>query len=713
MLLIAVLECVAFNLPFWTTLAASTDTAAAENTLGPGLTRTDDGLLRVTDPTQAYLDVAADGTSRYARVDLVSPRDLPGEDKPLDTFHLRVDSDGSAGRTQSMSARSPRSLYLNTDADATLRVWVQEAKGALVPILAVRANERVPFSWSWTRVAALACAVLLVLAWRPGSRLWRTRLDPSDRRQRWGLAAALAPAALLTCVNVVWQIVTAAPLSFHQQGGYTYDFDQYAHVADALMHGRPWLDLPVPDQLASAANPYDIATRDRLLSGGVTPIYWDYAFHGGHWYSYFGVLPALLLFLPYRAVTSLFTDGGLSLPTGAAELLLMFGFLVFGCLLIIRLVQRLTAQASLAGTSMLLVFFLLATNSSYLWFRTNFYSIPIAASLLLTCLGLWLWLGAVRRPRTDAQTLDWSIDGAAPLSLPHLAGGALCIAANFGCRPTFALAALLGIALFWPQITSLCALVKARRIGWGQALRAPLAVLVPAIAVVAPLMAYNAIRFGGPLDFGSEYQLTVTDMTRYSLPAADIPYMAFYYLLLPARFTGSFPFMSIQPTPLPEWGFTEPIVGGLFMLCPLALAAFLLPRFRRRLRRPYGMTLMLALALGMVVVAVDVLAGGLGWRYMADFGWLFALAALPALLRALEGGAVFDTPLDEDLEDPSYRTTPVWRLIVRLAVMLVLLFSLAIMVLSCFVPGRDDSLVRNNPALFHDVQSWFTLLGIG
>lgn len=713
MLLIAVLECVAFNLPFWTTLAASTDTAAAENTLGPGLTRTDDGLLRVTDPTQAYLDVAADGTSRYARVDLVSPRDLPGEDKPLDTFHLRVDGDGSAGRTQSMSARSPRSLYLNTDADATLRVWVQEAKGALVPILAVRANARVPFSWSWTRVAALACAVLLVLAWRPGSRLWRTRLDPSDRRQRWGLAAALAPAALLTCVNVVWQIATAAPLSFHQQGGYTYDFDQYAHVADALMHGRPWLDLPVPDQLASAANPYDIATRDRLLSGGVTPIYWDYAFHGGHWYSYFGVLPALLLFLPYRAVTSLFTDGGLSLPTGAAELLLMFGFLVFGCLLIIRLVQRLTAQASLAGTSMLLVFFLLATNSSYLWFRTNFYSIPIAASLLLTCLGLWLWLGAVRRPRADAQTLDWSIDGAAPLSLPHLAGGALCIAANFGCRPTFALAALLGIALFWPQITSLCALVKARRIGWGQALRAPLAVLVPAIAVVAPLMAYNAIRFGGPLDFGSEYQLTVTDMTRYSLPAADIPYMAFYYLLLPARFTGSFPFMSIQPTPLPEWGFTEPIVGGLFMLCPLALAAFLLPRFRRRLRRPYGMTLMLALALGMVVVAVDVLAGGLGWRYMADFGWLFALAALPALLRALEGGAVFDTPLDEDLEDPSYRTTSVWRLIVRLAVMLVLLFSLAIMVLSCFVPGRDDSLVRNNPALFHDVQSWFTLLGVG
>ena len=47
-------ECVLCNMPFWRSLAASGDSAAAYNVLGPGLERTDEGLLKVTDPTQAY-----------------------------------------------------------------------------------------------------------------------------------------------------------------------------------------------------------------------------------------------------------------------------------------------------------------------------------------------------------------------------------------------------------------------------------------------------------------------------------------------------------------------------------------------------------------------------------------------------------------------------------------------------------------------------------
>lgn len=59
-------------------LAASGDSAAAYNTLGPGLERRDDGLLEVTDPTQAYLQVAADGSSDYVRVVPVSDEVLQG-----------------------------------------------------------------------------------------------------------------------------------------------------------------------------------------------------------------------------------------------------------------------------------------------------------------------------------------------------------------------------------------------------------------------------------------------------------------------------------------------------------------------------------------------------------------------------------------------------------------------------------------------------------
>mgnify|MGYP000706364241 CR=1 FL=1 len=38
-----------------------------------------------------------------------------------------------------------------------------------------------------------------------------------------------------------------------------------------------------------------------------------------------------------------------------------------------------------------------------------------------------------------------------------------------------------------------------------------------------------------------------------------------------------------------------------------------------------------------------------------------------------------------------------------------LLFTLVVALMSLFLPGRDDEMLRNNPALYLDVQSWFML----
>ena len=730
MALLAVLavECTVFNLPFWSTLAASTDSSAAFNAMGDGLTRDDDGLLRVVDPTAAYLDLTADGTSDYVRVDVAEPTagdaaadpdtaadageaagDADGDGRILRTIHLRFDLDGAAGDVQPVCVDAPRSRYARVGRASSIRVWVQEPAGSRLPLTAVRANVTVPFAWSWARVALLAALVALCVAWRPGSRLWRTRLDPSDRVQRRTLAAMLGALGVAVLTTAGWSIAVTGPLVFHDDGWYTYDFDQYAHVADALLHGRVWLDLPVSDALASATSPYDVDVRAALLDSDDGPLYWDYAYHDGHWYSYFGVLPSVLLYLPYQALT------GRMLPTGAAVPILMAAFTVAACLLIVRLLHRIAPSVSLATASMAIGGFLIGTNACYLWFRTNFYSVPIAASLALTCLGLWFWLGALPqdRPADGAARRRRTRDAATGLSLPHLAAGGACIAANFGCRPTFCLAALLAIPLFSTQIARLIAGVRDRAIGVRAALRAPLAVVLPALVVVVPLMAYNVARFGSPLDFGSAYQMTITDMVHYRLPAVDVPFVVGYYLLAPLRFTGDFPFLALQPTPLPAWAFTEPVVGGLFALCPMALLAFLLPRMRARLaaeeRRMLGVALVLALAL----VVIDSFAGGLGWRYMADFGWLFSLACLPAFVRLADGAAAFGQPVREDsLAEPAYRRTPAHRYLLRLAVMLLMMAMLAVALVSCFVRGRSDSLTANNPALFHEVRSWFALLGV-
>lgn len=778
LLAIVAVECVVFNAPFWRTLGASTDTNAVHNTLGPGLKRTDDGMLTVTDPTKAYLELTADGTSPYLRIDTTDESTIKqvrkqaeaesrtnGDKevaKPLTTIHVRADvitkpdpstsggtsgdtsantsgggnattsADGTTGdatttdadstagtgdtqttptttigRSRSLNPAAERSHYVKAPGAGTVRLWIQEKRGALVPVTDARANVRVPFTVSWARVATMAVILLLIALWRPGSRLWRIRFDPASVRQRLAFAGLMAIPVIAIGASIVWQLVYASPLAFHIAGGYTYDYDQYGHVADAIIAGHPWLDLEVPDRLAATADPYDVPTRLQLLKDGVSPIYWDYVYYDGHWYSYFGALPAFLLFVPYRLLT------GNMLPTAAAEQFLILLFVIFFSMLVLRVVHRVMPHTSLAAASLITVSSLLGSQAGYLIYRTNFYQVPFAASLALTSLGLWFWLGADTSSRPMLSIDRWQAGDAKPLSLPRLAAGALCIAANFGCRPTFTLTALLAFPLFWPQIRAVIAELRSRSISPAKALRAPLAVIIPAIVVVAPLMMWNKVRFGSPFNFGNAYQFSVSDMTRFTQPLADMPATIWYYLFLPLRFVSHFPWLEVSPAPMPVWGYYEVMVGALFTATPLMLLTLALP-FLRGLEM-HGMRpwLMSCLMLAGVLIVFDSYVGGLGWRYSADFGWLAALASIPGILWLVNGREPDRSTLaganDAASGDGISRVTP-WRWLMRWVVALLTIATLAVAVLSCFVPARDDALIMNNPTLWHQVQAWFTLL---
>ena len=203
---IAAMECIVFNLPFWRTLGASTDTNAVHNTLGSGLTRRNDGMLTVTDPTKAYLELTADGTSDYLRIDTESSKVIDkareqaeaeskaNDDKevfkPLATIHVRADVDGITGKAQSMNPDAIRSHYVKAPGAGIVRIWIQEERGAIVPVTDARANVRVPFVINWMRVLAMALVLLMIAVWRPGSRLWRITLDPSSTRQRLAFRGA-------------------------------------------------------------------------------------------------------------------------------------------------------------------------------------------------------------------------------------------------------------------------------------------------------------------------------------------------------------------------------------------------------------------------------------------------------------------------------------------------------------------------------------------
>ena len=68
--------------------------------------------------------------------------------------------------------------------------------------------------------------------------------------------------------------------------------------------------------------------------------------------------------------------------------------------------------------------------------------------------GIVAVVGAAKRVPVSGDRIR-EVDGTQSLSLPHLAAGSMCIAANLGCRPQFILVALLAFVIFWPQIQSI------------------------------------------------------------------------------------------------------------------------------------------------------------------------------------------------------------------------------------------------------------------
>ena len=740
-LVIVLAELFVFNLPHWRSLAAPAPAAdAAQATVGSGLAVRGAGAYEITDPTLAYLEIdRVDAPVGYVHVDaegswdemLQQARQTTQDNRPKDSWGLallddtydnanetlsmtnvrldvKVDGRWQANRADLYNANIEESNYLRNRIPGNVqavRLWFQEAAGSKIRFTSMTVNARVPLAVNPIRLLAMACVAAFLIAFRPSSPLWRIPLDTHSRGQRWAMAALLTPAAIVVLSITVGNVWFFSPGVYHHPGQFTYDFDQYAHLADSILKGQPWLDLPVPQELAEAANPLDIATRNELVRAGVHPVYWDYVFFEGHWYSYFGAIPAVLLYLPYQAVT-----GGM-LPTVTALAWMMFGALVFGSLLVVRIIRRYFPGTSLAGVGLAILVFVCGANIPYLCYRSNFYAVPMTSSLLLTTLGLWLWLGA---KRADGR-LSWT----------RVGFGALCIAANLGCRTMYVFAALLAFPIFWQDIKAILTGVKNRTMGAIEIVKPVAAMAVPALAVALPLLWYNRWRFGSFLDFGNDYQMTVIDLTHYKAPLADLPLTLFYFLALPPRFIDVFPFLAISPSPYVNWQYMEPSIGGLFFAMPVLLLAFAFPFLRRRLHARhlwgFGWT---ALGCAAAVMLFDAQKAGSGWRYMTDFSWLVTLAALFAMLAFMDftpsagaadgdgsdGGRTSNGGLERSTPHAAALSMPLGQRRMTRIVMALVLACAVVTFFSIFVVGRQDSMYRLVPDLWSSFASWFKAL---
>ena len=195
--------------------------------------------------------------------------------------------------------------------------------------------------------------------------------------------------------------------------------------------------------------------------------------------------------------------------------------------------------------------------------------------------------------------------------------------------------------------------------------------IVPFVIVAIPIGLYNALRFGSPFNFGNEYQITITDMTTMRLPAQNIIPSILSYLALPLRFTPAFPWISINPIAFNRWQYAEPMIGGMFTLAPLAFIGVICSLLMIKKMSKFASRLAIcALIFAMIVVVFNSLKAGIGWRYIADFGWAFSLSAIIGITVFLEKYA--------NVEDCTTLRSKVMCYTIRIVILAMLFFSIAI-----------------------------------
>ena len=104
-------------------------------------------------------------------------------------------------------------------------------------------------------------------------------------------------AIILTC------LVSILPMGLSPEwnGKNMYHRNQYELLAESMIKGRVDIeyDKVYYDKLSQLDNPYDTKLRDEK---NVT-YKWDHAYYKGKYYVYFGVVPVIITFLPFRFLT--------------------------------------------------------------------------------------------------------------------------------------------------------------------------------------------------------------------------------------------------------------------------------------------------------------------------------------------------------------------------------------------------------------------------
>ncbi len=508
-------------------------------------------------------------------------------------------------------------ININTSGNTKKLGLIFESNSETVNIDSISINCERPFEFSSLRFFIVVGILCLVYLFKPSSILYKKKITESEYSKNTLITVALclqcAIIVILGTINPTFMGIASENYNSYKWDGQGIDFveidynahNQYDELAQAFLEGKAYIDNEdVPESLKAMANPYDTVARSAQSELTGDSYRWDVAYFDGHYYVYFGIVPLLLMYLPFRAIF----DAPFPSAVGIMIFALIFSIGVFKLL---DLICKKKFKNISVGTYLLTVLtFINCCGMTFLAKRPDFYSVPIMTSMAFVIWGIYLWFKGL--DTTNKRYLNFF-------------SGSLCMALSVGCRPQSVLICVVALPLFLGYF------FKDKFILKKQGIKELVTLAIPFIVVASGIMYYNYIRFGSPFDFGSAYNLTTNDVTKRGFSFGRIGLGLFTYLFQVPSFTADFPFIKSVEIESNYIGKTisEYCFGGLITSLPLLWFSFALPKVKNILKEKklFALTVTLFL-IGIALVIADTQAGGLLQRYYSDFGYIFFLGAI-------------------------------------------------------------------------------------
>ena len=477
-----------------------------------------------------------------------------------------------------------------------LRINFPDLGESRATVKGITLNADFPASFSYLRFLIFLLGIAFVWAFKRSAN-FRKALGKQPKVARSVTAVLIVAVVILSFV--------LSSVNLHPETDFSKDTGNQItqELVDALESGKAELKDKPSEQLLNMENPYDWSARSEQNVNAK----WDHVLYDGKYYSYYGIGPVILLYMPFHLIT------GHYLESLVGVLLFNTIALIFLGMTFYKLMKKLFPDIPLSMYTAALIMLYAACGVWYCTVMANFYEIAQSSGFCFTVLGAY-FLVSSNVIGTDKE----------PVRPVPAALSSLFLAIAVTCRPTTVIWCVVAVVFIVTGVLKLRRAQSAK----SAYIKYLLCAILPFVVIGGAQMLYNQARFGSFTDFGIAYSLTINDFTHTEFHTQLSAIGFFDYLFAPPSFSGEFPYVQTTLSTLGVNGYyfvaTNNGCGLLFRALPMFFlfgAPFALKYVRKEKRvRTAVLFCAVAFAAPFIIIA-SIWESGYGVRYMMDFAW--------------------------------------------------------------------------------------------